>query len=116
MVSTERDLGPSVPTILVMAGKKLCGFADTVHEKIKLGLRRGRRATRRRIEGAEDAHGLGWLEDGGHPDGLLEQQVRRMHPRCCSSSSSRRSRALDRLALVGTNGEWCPFPSVSPLF
>jgi hypothetical protein len=24
MVSTERDLGPSVPTILVMAGKKLC--------------------------------------------------------------------------------------------
>jgi hypothetical protein len=24
MVSTERDLGPSVPTILVIAGKKLC--------------------------------------------------------------------------------------------
>jgi hypothetical protein len=26
------------------------------------------------------AHGLGRLEDGGHPHGLLEQQVRRMHP------------------------------------
>jgi hypothetical protein len=27
MVSTERDLGPSVPTILVIAGKKLCVFS-----------------------------------------------------------------------------------------
>jgi len=28
MVSTERDLGPSVPTILVIAGKKLCSRPD----------------------------------------------------------------------------------------
>jgi hypothetical protein len=34
MVSTERDLGPSVPTIFVIAGKKLCSFF-TIHEKKK---------------------------------------------------------------------------------
>jgi len=34
MVSTERDLGPSVPTIFVIAGKKLCSF-PTIHEKKK---------------------------------------------------------------------------------
>lgn len=26
------------------------------------------------------AYRLGWLQDGDHPDGLLEQQIRRMHP------------------------------------
>ena len=30
IVSTERDLGPSVPTILVIAGKKLC---DGIHPR-----------------------------------------------------------------------------------
>jgi hypothetical protein len=87
MVSTERDLGPSVPTILVMAGKKLCpptqvnryGLGGCVRRRSippDLSSRAKKKGKKREGEGA---HGLGRLQDGGHPDGLLEQQVRGMH-------------------------------------
>ena len=90
MVSTERDLGPSVPTILVIAGKKLC---DGIHPQGRNQSRILRVvANRGNLKKAKDdaaAYGLGWLEDGGHPDGLLEQKVGGMHraPAVVSSRS-----------------------------
>jgi hypothetical protein len=41
MASTERDLGPSVPTIFVMAGKKL-GLDGSRMETIRMGSSRSR--------------------------------------------------------------------------
>lgn len=94
MVSTERDLGPSVPTILVIAGKKLCegGWESDQRRRNPSGSGSSRRArpktSERRRKGG--AYGLGWLQDGGHPDGLLQQQVGRMHRALRSSSSTPR--------------------------
>lgn len=93
MVSTERDLGPSVPTILVIAGKKLCewgGGESDQRRRNPLGSGSPRRARPKTSEGRRKggAYGLGWLQDGGHPDGLLQQQVGRMHRALRSSSST----------------------------
>lgn len=41
-------------------------------------------------------YGLGWLEDGDHPDGLLEEQVGGMHIRWLPGS-----------AASGAGGGWC---------
>jgi hypothetical protein len=92
-VSTERDLGPSVPTILVIAGKKLCewgGGESDQRRRNPLGSGSPRRARPKTSEGRRKggAYGLGWLQDGGHPDGLLQQQVGRMHRALRSSSST----------------------------
>jgi hypothetical protein len=83
MASTERDLGPSVPTIFVMAGKKFWfPFAGGVWTGDQLGL--GDPHTHAQISESGGGnggrtYGLGWLEDGDHPDGLLEEQVGGMH-------------------------------------
>ena len=41
MVSTVRDLGPSVPTIFVIAGKKLCSFSTIMKKKKQKRVRDG---------------------------------------------------------------------------
>jgi hypothetical protein len=56
-------------------------------DRVAPGRARPKTSERRRKGGA---YGLGWLQDGGHPDGLLQQQVGRMHRALRSSSSTPR--------------------------
>jgi hypothetical protein len=95
MVSTERDLGPSVSTILVMAGKKLCGFAGTVHHKSGQG-------GEERMDGWVLTVARGWRPSG-------------QAPRAAGSSNASSSllaalrfgakqSSLDRLARAGPGG------------
>ena len=79
MTSTDRDLGPRVPTIFVIAGKKLCKIQSNsdprTNESRKKKLRLTKWTRNRR------SYRFGWFENRSHSDWLLEKQVTRMHLR-----------------------------------
>lgn len=86
--STDRDLGPRVPTILVKAGKKLWEIHqkqitnEIEHEKkMNRSIRTNQRTGKWNHGDREKAHRFGWLEDWSHPDRLLEKKMAGMHLR-----------------------------------
>jgi hypothetical protein len=109
MVSTERDLGPSVPTILVMAGKKFCRH-DPIKPKVKTipppelttNLTKEKRQVLTVLDGSRmEAIRMGsssrrFVESILAPSRRASDQIGRRDSRTCSSSSSPRKRSAAR--------------------